>query len=135
MHILVIEDHAETSLLLRLTLQASYDVSVVRRAEDAIRKLKDESFDLVLVDIDLGEGMNGLDLLEYMRGDEALARIPVVACTAYALPGDEEKFLSAGFTDYIPKPFTRKIFLQAIEKALSNAIPVSQSIPPPVRRA
>ena len=65
-----------------------------------------QPIDVALVDINLGGGMNGMELLAELRRRPACQHTHVVAMTAYALPGDEERFLAAGFDRYIAKPFT-----------------------------
>ena len=59
--------------------------------------------DLVLLDISLPD-MDGTGVLSWIRGQEALRDLPVVALTAHAMAGDRERFLAQGFDDYLPKP-------------------------------
>ena len=76
-------------------------------------------FDLVLLDINLGQGPNGADVLRELRAMPAYQDVPIVAVTAYALPGDRERFLGMGFTDYLAKPFNADELL-ALTARLQN---------------
>jgi CheY-like chemotaxis protein len=72
--------------------------------------------DLVLLDISL-PGMDGNEILARIRADEGLRRLPVIALTAHAMAGDREKYLTAGFDDYITKPIVDEtLLLSAMEK-------------------
>src|SRR5262249_45075907 len=73
------------------------------RAEAALELLAGEPVDLILMDIQL-PGMDGLELTRRLKADPRTAAVPVVALTAHAMKGDEERALSAGCTGYIPKP-------------------------------
>jgi two-component system sensor histidine kinase/response regulator len=75
--------------------------------------------DLVLLDISL-PGMDGNEILARIRADASLRRLPVIALTAHAMSGDREKYLAAGFNDYITKPIVDEtILLSAIERWLA----------------
>lgn len=103
--LLLVEDHEDTQQLLMEVLDDLYDVSVAGRAEEAYLLATQRSFDIILMDIDLGEGPDGAALLQQLRALPEYADIPIVAVTAYALPGDRERFLDMGFTAYVSKPF------------------------------
>ncbi len=75
--------------------------------EDGIRLVTNNKYDLILIDINLGFGMSGIDVANEIRKTGKYESIPLVAITGYAMPGDKEKFLSNGFNYYIPKPFNR----------------------------
>ena len=117
-HILVIEDNEDTQLLLRYLLETKYEISIVTRVDEALEQVADTVFDLLLVDINLGEQRTGVDLLNILRGMDEYARIPMIALTAYAMPGDFERFISMGFDGYIGKPFTRTELYKAINSIL-----------------
>ncbi|HEY2027353.1 MAG TPA: response regulator, partial [Gemmatimonadaceae bacterium] len=77
--------------------------------------------DLVLLDISL-PGMDGNEILARIRRDNRLRRLPVIALTAHAMSGDREKYLAAGFNDYITKPIVDEtILLGAISRWLAAA--------------
>lgn len=102
--ILIVEDKATSRELLRTVLEKEgYRVFEAGDGEEAIRLLRAEMFDLVLLDLQIPVH-SGYDVLKLIRNDERLAKLPVVALTASAMQGDREKALAAGFTAYIAKP-------------------------------
>lgn len=116
--ILVVEDNPDTQVLLHYLLRPSYDLEIASRVEEALRRATAEQVDLFLLDINLGESRTGIDLLQRLRQMNAYSDTPALAITAYALPGDQERFFQAGFNGYVAKPFTRASLLGAIEEAL-----------------
>lgn len=117
-HILVVEDNADTQILLRYLLESRFLLEAVTKVGDALEKTAEKTFDLLLVDINLGEERTGVDLLNILRKNDTYAQIPMVAITAYAMPGDSERFISMGFDGYVSKPFTRIELISAIDKIL-----------------
>ncbi|MDX1546726.1 MAG: ATP-binding protein [Rhodothermales bacterium] len=103
--VLLVEDNENTRFLIENLLEEDCLVTAVGSAEDALLRAFNSEFDLVLMDINLGQGPNGADVLRELRAMPAYRDVPVVAITAYALPGDRERFLEMGFTDYLAKPF------------------------------
>jgi len=82
--------------------------SYANNQEDALALLGSKQFSLILLDINLGYGVEGIDVLKKIRKLPGYKKIPVVAITAYAMVNDKERFLQAGFDDYISKPFDKK---------------------------
>lgn len=117
--ILAVEDNSETQLLLKHLLKGSYDVEVVPGVDGALNAVDNSSFDVVLLDINLSEERTGTELLHLIRERENMEKVPAVALTAYAMPGDREEFLEIGFDEYVSKPFTRADLTEAIENSLS----------------
>jgi CheY-like chemotaxis protein len=79
---------------------------VAENGARALEALEQEAFDLVLMDVRM-PGLDGLETTRLIRGREdlgAMQRVPIVAVTAHALPGDRERFLAAGMNEYLPKP-------------------------------
>lgn len=112
----VVEDNADNRLLLQAILDGLYDVVEYENGVDALAGLTAALPDLVLLDISL-PGMDGNEILARIRADEALRRLPVIALTAHAMAGDREKYLAAGFDDYITKPIVDEtLLLAAMEK-------------------
>jgi len=102
--ILIVEDKANSRELLRTVLeQQGYAVTEARDGDEALRIVRQQAPDLVLMDLQI-PSRNGFDVLQEIRKDASLANLPVVAVTANAMPGDREKVLAAGFTGYIAKP-------------------------------
>lgn len=117
-HILAVEDNPDTQLLLRYLLRPHYDVEIVMRVDDALEAARKQQFDLLVLDINLGEERTGIDLLRELREADTYKSTPALALTAYAMPGDRERFEDSGFTQYISKPFTRKELYEALKDML-----------------
>jgi CheY-like chemotaxis protein len=118
--ILAVEDNSETQLLLEHLLKESFEVTVVEGVDDALNAVDADTFDAFLLDINLSEQRTGTDLLHLLRERDDMSEVPAIALTAYAMPGDREDFLEAGFDQYVSKPFTRDDLTEAIETTLSN---------------
>jgi CheY-like chemotaxis protein len=99
----VVEDNPDNRLLVRALLDGTYQVMEYETGPEALDGLRREPVDLVLLDVSL-PGMDGTEVLRRIRADEALRRLPVVALTAHAMAGDRDRFLRAGFDDYVAKP-------------------------------
>jgi CheY-like chemotaxis protein len=116
----VVEDNADNRLLLQAILDGQYDLVEYDNGVDALAGLIASLPDLVLLDISL-PGMDGNEILARIRADEVLRHLPVIALTAHAMSGDREKYLAAGFNDYVTKPIVDEaILLGAIEKWLTG---------------
>jgi len=116
--ILLIEDTRETTLMVTDYLQlAGYQVLSARDAVSGIEQAKRTRPDLILMDIQL-PGMDGLEATRRLRADSAFRTIPIIALTALAMPGDRERCLAAGATDYVTKPVSLKKLAQMIEEYL-----------------
>lgn len=120
LHILTVEDNPDTQTLLRYMLQQHFTMSFSSEVDKALDLADDASFNLFLLDINLGEQRTGLDLLHLLRKRPGYEDTPALALTAYAMPGDRERFLDAGFNGYISKPFTRRELLDTIQTALNG---------------
>jgi len=116
--ILFVEDNPEVRLLLEQILEGTYDLVLAADAEEALGILGDEEFDLFLLDIKLGEGRSGTELLHLLRDLEPTASVPAVALTTYGLKGDREALLAEGFDEHVSKPFFRDELTEAIEQVL-----------------
>lgn len=117
--IAVVEDNADNRLLLQAILEGLYDLVEYENGTDALAGLAASLPDLVLLDISL-PGMDGNEILARIRADARLRTLPVIALTAHAMSGDREKYLAAGFNDYITKPIVDEtILLAAIERWLA----------------
>lgn len=116
----VVEDNADNRLLLQALLGDRYDLVEFENGADALKAIGEQPVDLVLLDISL-PGMDGNEVLRRIRRDLVLKALPVIAITAHAMAGDREKFLAAGFDDYITKPIVDETrLLAAIERLLGK---------------
>ena len=114
--VLLVEDNPSTRALVRLRLAEFCDVEVAADPSSALALAEATPFDAFLLDINLANRMDGVDLLHALRRMPRYARTPSVALTAYAMPGDEERFRAAGFDHYLPKPFTKEQLLHLLPR-------------------
>ena len=119
--ILVVEDNPANMTLATFLLQsAGYTVLSATDAETGLTLARNEQPDLVLMDIQL-PGMDGLTATALLKGDEATRAIPVIALTALAMKGDEQRIRAAGCDGYIAKPLAYREFLATVAAQLVKA--------------
>lgn len=119
--ILVVEDNDLNRRLFCDVLKASgFEVEPVADGLDAIGKARETAPDLAIMDIQL-PNVSGLDLIAEMKRDSALQAIPVLAVTAYAGKGDEERIRDAGAEGYLAKPVSIGPFMRAVNALLEPA--------------
>ncbi|MDQ6690241.1 MAG: response regulator [Gemmatimonadota bacterium] len=116
--VLIVEDNPANMTLATFLLQsAGHTVLGARDAEIGLALAREEQPDLILMDIQL-PGMDGLEATALLKNDEATRAIPVIALTALAMKGDEERIRTAGCDGYIAKPLAYKDFLATISSQL-----------------
>ncbi|MDX1439213.1 MAG: PAS domain S-box protein [Rubricoccaceae bacterium] len=118
--ILVVEDNPDTRMLLERIISQEYQVSAVGDARSALMLLNTNQFDGLVLDINLGGKETGVDILRIARSLPGYESIYAISLTAYALPGDRERFLEAGFNRYVSKPFTRSTLMSALADGLGE---------------
>jgi two-component system cell cycle response regulator DivK len=119
--VLVVEDNADNLKLATFLLQtAGHTVLSASDAEAGLALARSEHPHLILMDIQL-PGMDGLEATGLLKGDASTSGIPVVALTALAMKGDEERIRAAGCDGYIGKPMRYKEFLTAVAAHLLPA--------------
>ncbi len=119
--VLVVEDNDTTRFLMEHMLETEFNVISARSEEDALAVALDRHVDAVLMDINLGTQASGEDVMRSLRRLDGYAEVPIVAFTAYALPGDRERFLNAGFDGYLSKPFTRPQLLSILAELMDGS--------------
>jgi CheY-like chemotaxis protein len=118
--ILIVDDNAINLKLLRLTLKvAGYEVQTAVDAEQAMTVLTTFRPRLVLMDLQL-PGMDGLDLTRRLKADPATAGSIIVAVTAYAMKGDEQRALDAGCDGYVTKPIDTRTLADTVARYLED---------------
>jgi two-component system, cell cycle response regulator DivK len=118
--ILVVEDNAMNMKLSTFLLEsADYTVVSATNAETGLTLAREGHPDLILMDIQL-PGMDGLQATALLKADDATSDIPVIALTALAMKGDEERILAAGCDGYIAKPLDYKSFLAVVAATLAK---------------
>ena len=114
--VLVVEDNERNMKLFREVLQASgYRTLEATTGERAVELVFEHRPDLVLMDIQLPD-IDGVEALDRLRADDRLASVPVLALTAQAMEGDRERFLAAGFDDYLSKPVDILDFVATVKR-------------------
>ena len=118
---LVVDDNEQALLVASRVLGDSYRLVTAEDARAALAAARLDPPAVAVLDIHLGAGANGADLMDHLRGLPGLANLPVVAVTAFGLPGDRARYIEAGFDEYVAKPYTRERLLQAIQAVRSRA--------------
>lgn len=115
MRIMYVEDNAvNLELVRRIARLGGHDVISFSNGQDALDALQTDTAHLILMDIQLEGEMDGIEVVKRLRarGDQR----PVIAITAYAMRGDEERILGAGCNDYLPKPLPISLFITLLAK-------------------
>jgi two-component system cell cycle response regulator DivK len=117
--ILIVEDNELNMKLFNDLLEAhDYNILQTRDGMEALKIAREKKPDLILMDIQLPE-VSGLEVTKWIKEDENLRSIPVIAVTAFAMKGDEEKIREGGCEAYIAKPISVSHFLETVQKFLS----------------
>ena len=118
--VLIVEDNELNMKLFNdLLEQSGYGTIQTRSGVEAVELIRAHRPDLVLMDIQLPE-VSGLQVIRWVKDDEALRHIPIVAITAFAMKGDEEKILRSGCEAYLSKPISVPKFLETIRLYLDG---------------
>jgi two-component system cell cycle response regulator DivK len=116
--ILIVEDNDLNMKLFNDLLQAhGYGTLQTKDGREALNLAKEHRPDLILMDIQLPE-ISGLDITKMIKSDDDLKHTPVIAVTAFAMKGDEEKIREGGCDGYIAKPISVPNFLETVAKFL-----------------
>ena len=116
--VLIVEDNELNMKLFRDLLEIhGYQTLEARTGSEALDALKENHPDLILMDIQLPE-VSGLEVTREIKNSPDLADIPVIAVTAFAMKGDEERIREGGCEDYIAKPISVATFLEKVKRYL-----------------
>ena len=119
--VLIVEDNELNMKLFHDLLEAQgYDILETREGLQALSLAREHRPDLILMDIQLPE-ISGLEVTKWLKEDEELAPIPVVAVTAFAMKGDEERIREGGCEAYISKPISVPRFIETIKSYRGDA--------------
>ena len=119
--ILVVEDNALNIKLFCDLLNAhGHECEPVTDGREALSAAQRFGPDLVITDIQLPH-VSGIELMEMLRADEGLKRVPIMAVTAYSAPGDDERIRAAGASAYVSKPISVARFAETVEQLLEAA--------------
>jgi two-component system cell cycle response regulator DivK len=131
--ILVVEDNAlNIKLFCDLLMAHGHDAQPVTDSREALDAARAFAPDLIITDIQLPH-LSGIELMRLVRADAELAGVPIMAVTAYAAQGDDERMRSAGAQSYVSKPISVVRFVEAVEALLEagriDAAPAPQGEP------
>ena len=119
--VMIVEDNELNMKLFHDLLAAhGYRTLQTRTGMEALRLAREQRPDLILMDIQLPE-VSGLEVTRWLKDDEELCDIPVIAVTAFAMKGDEERIRQGGCEAYISKPISIASFLAAVRHHLGEA--------------
>lgn len=118
--ILYIEDDSSNREIVSMFLKNYYMVDTASESSEALRKINKNNYIIILLDISLCKGLDGLELARKIKLIKNYKDVPIIAVTAYAFREDEDRILKGGCTHYISKPFTKNSLLDTIKKALSK---------------
>jgi two-component system cell cycle response regulator DivK len=123
--ILVVEDNAlNIKLFCDLLAAHGHEPHAVTDSREALERAQNFGPDLIITDIQLPH-ITGLELISQFREDEALKEVPIMAVTAYAGAGDEERIRGAGAQSYVSKPISVVRFVQEVTSLLERKEPVA----------
>ncbi len=131
---ILVTDDNEMNRLVASTILKSYGATVdeAQNGLEAIEKIKANNYDVVLMDVQMPV-MDGMEAIKIIRNSIS-ETLPVIALTAFALKGDDARFINVGMNDYISKPFEEQLFLQKILRWLGKG-ELELPPPPPVKAA
>jgi len=113
---LYIEDQVDSQILFKVQMKGLKEIKYAVSFEDSLPLLDANFFDFIVMDINLQGEYNGLDALKIIKRMPGYENTPIIAVTAYVLPGDREKFIATGFEDFISKPIFRDKMVATLER-------------------
>lgn len=117
-HILVIEDnHVNLEMITFLLKSFGHTTKTASDGAAGVKMAEVEDFDLIICDLQLPK-LDGYGVVKLLKHNEALAHIPVIAVSSYAMVGDKEKAMAGGFDFYISKPIDPSSFVTEIERCI-----------------
>jgi CheY-like chemotaxis protein len=120
--VLIVEDNRDNLELARYLLQsAGHTVLAAMNGAEGVTVAQRERPDLVVSDLQMPV-LDGYEMLRTMRADSRIPRMPMIAVTAFSMPGDSTRALAAGFDGYLSKPIDPETFVQSIEAFLPPAL-------------
>jgi len=118
--VLIVEDDLITQQILGLYM-IDYNHIIVSCGEEAIKECEQNMYDVILMDIRLKSGFDGVKAFKRIKEIKGYKHVPILAITAYAMRGDKEYFLEEGFEGYLAKPFLKENLIDLINTILKEA--------------
>ncbi len=119
--VLVVEDNDDNAEIIKLYLRGKYKTERAADAFSAISMASAQQFAGVLMDINLGPGIDGLKAVKEIRKLDNYRHVPIIAITGYTMAGDQEKILAGGCTQYLGKPFSQQSLLEIMKEVITRS--------------
>ncbi len=119
--VLIVDDDFSSRKIVELFLRGEVEIEAASNDKEGLELINKNDYSLILLDISLGKGASGIDVLRIIRENPKYKNIPIIAVTAHAMVGDREKFIGAGFNDYLSKPFAKKNLVSKVRQYISNS--------------
>ena len=116
---LVVDNDESSRDIIKLFLKDFCEMEFADSGEKAFRLVNDKKFHIILMDINLGKGMSGVETTKEIKKIESYKNVPIVAITGFAMRGDKEEFIQAGCTHYLSKPFSRMKLIKLLDEIAS----------------
>ena len=116
--VLFVDDDQSSKEVTKLFLKEICNLTFANSGEEALEKVKHKKFDAILMDINLGAGISGIETTIKIRQLNDYKHTPIVAVTAFAMAGDEDEFINSGCTHYISKPYDRNSISKLMKEIL-----------------
>lgn len=121
-NVLLVDDNEINCEVTTLYLEGICSLVTAMNAEFGMRLAQEQAFDCILLDINLGKGSSGIDILVELRKLEQYKNVPILAVTGYSLSSDRENLLNKGFDDYLAKPFEDTDLISLIERNITKRL-------------
>ncbi len=118
--VLLVEDNETNKEVIQLYLKKVCKIDYAPEGKTALELASRKKYALILMDINLGNGLNGIQVTKEIRKMDGYKDTPIIALTGYAMFGDKEKLLAEGCSHYMSKPFMKKEIVQLVEELLSS---------------
>jgi CheY-like chemotaxis protein len=116
--VMVVEDNRLNSELVRMFLKDFCAMDFARTGEEAVEMARVKKFDAIIMDINLGPGMDGIQATKIIRTFDGFQNIPIMAVTGYAMESDKEMILQAGCSHFIAKPIEKNQFTELVRSLI-----------------
>ena len=118
--LLYIEDDSISREIVSMFLKDYFLIDTASESSEAFKKINKNIYAIILLDISLCKGLDGLELAKEIKKIKNYRDVPIIAVTAHAFREDEDRILKSGFTHYISKPFTKNSLLNKVNQALKK---------------
>ncbi|QQS37269.1 MAG: PAS domain S-box protein [Ignavibacteriales bacterium] len=118
--VMLVENDPASIDVTKFFLKNYFDVDIAQNGIEAVQMAKQKVYDAILMDINLGSGMSGLEATSEIKALPGYSDKPIIALTAFAMEGDKEEFLEGGCTHYLSKPFDKKTIIELLTKLTSE---------------